>query len=365
VVEETTRLTGITAAGRFANITAPVTRGPSDLRGSMVILDLAKGGTTVQAGDLVAQFDPQFLRDRTDDQRDTVSQNVNDLKRRQAEQAVQMEDLLQTLRVSKANLEKAQLDYQAAEVRTEVERELLKLAVDEAQARYRQQEKDLAFRRESQRAELKTLELTGEMQKRRLDRLNFNLERYTIRAPMPGLVVLQTTFRGGESTPVAIGDQVGSGQLLMKIVDPSSMLVEATVNQAEASVLRVGQEARVGFDAFAGLELKGKVSSLGALAVSGFLQSPYIRNIPVRIKLEQLDPRVIPDLSAYADVVLKRSEPGPRVPVAAIEEKNGQSFVLVKSGESWERRPVTVGVRSNVYARIESGLKTGEVVKLP
>jgi hypothetical protein len=79
----------------------------------------------------------------------------------------------------------------------------------------------------------------------------------------------------------------------------------------------------------------------------------------------EVDPRVIPDLSAFADVILKRSTPGPMVPVSALQEENGQTFVMVKAGDKVEKRPVTVGMRNYLQARIESGLKAGEVVQLP
>ena len=86
------------------------------------------------------------------------------------------------------------------------------------------------------------------------------------------------------------------------------MQVEGSVNQAESSEFRVGQVAKIKFDAFPGMEFNGKVYSIGALAAGGLRSaSAYIRNVPIRVKIEGSDPRLIPDLSASADVVIEKA----------------------------------------------------------
>ena len=132
-LDVTIRLSGQTSARNFANVTAPMMRGPES-RSQMNLLFLTKGGVQVKKGALVAQIDAQPIQDRLDDLRDTVQQAENDVNKRRAEQLVEWEGLQQTLRVSKGAFDKAKHEFQAAEVRTPVERELLKLAMDEAEA---------------------------------------------------------------------------------------------------------------------------------------------------------------------------------------------------------------------------------------
>jgi hypothetical protein len=57
-----------------------------------------------------------------------------------------------------------------------------------------------------------------------------------------------------------------AGRELLKIVDPSSMQLEATANQAEARQLRVGLPATIELDAFRGVSFLGTVYSIGAMA---------------------------------------------------------------------------------------------------
>jgi len=362
-VIQTTRITGSTSARSYANITAPSMRGREG-GGQMNILYLAKSGSTVRKGEKILEIDAQGMQDHVDDLEDTIKQANNDVRKRQAEQAVEWESLQQTLRVSKATLDKANWDYKAQEVRTDVERELLKLAVDEASARYKQQLNDVQTRKASQEAEIKILRITEERHTRHRNRHLIDLTRFKINAPMDGLVVMQSTFRGGEMTAVQQGDVLNPGQSVMRIVDLKSMQVEANINQAQTSLLRIGQPVTVGFDAFSNIKLKGKIYSIGALAVGGWRQQYFIRNVPVRISIEQFDPKVIPDLSAYGDVEIGRGKEGVQVPLSAVVMEDAKSFVLLKAAQGFEKRAVTLGERNNTSVAIEAGLQAGDEVRV-
>jgi len=330
----------------------------------MTLLVLAKGGSNVRKNDLIAQIDAQPIQDRLDDLRDTVQVAENDVSKRRAAQGVEWEALQQTLRVSKGALDKAKYEYQAAEVRTPIERELLKLAMDEADSRYKQQQGDLEQRRRSQTAELRILEINLDRTKRRVDRFAHDLERFKINAPMDGLAVISTLPRGGEISQLQQGDTLAPGLPLMKIVDLRGMQVEATVSQADSSDLRVNQNVRVGLDAFPDLHFKARIYSIGALAVGGWRSGNYIRSVPVRVAIEGADPRLIPDLSAHCDVVIGTIPNQLQVQLAGVHVDNGKATVLVRSESGWTERPVTLGKRNNTYVAITSGLKDGDEIRI-
>jgi HlyD family secretion protein len=362
-LERTVRLTGQTSARQFSNVIAPVLRGPEISR-DLILMKLAPSGTLVKKGSLLAQIDGQSMQDHIDDLKDTIEAAEADVNKRKAEHAVEYEGLLQTIRVAKSEFDKAKLDASAAEVRTDIEQQLLKLSLEEAAARYKQVQADLASKQASHKAEIKILELTRERHTRHRNRHLVDLSRCTIYAPMDGLTVMSPIFRGGEMAQIQQGDRVSPGQQFMKIVDTNTMQVEATVNQAESSQFRIGQKATILFDAFPGLELTGKVYSLGALAVGGWRQNYYIRSVPVRLTIEGHDSRVIPDLSAGADVVLERAENKPVVPLGAVQTENGKTVVYVKSGETFEKREVQIAMKNDTHAAIESGIRPGEEVRL-
>jgi HlyD family secretion protein len=361
-VVRTLRVTGQTSARSFSQLTAPVLRGPEAR--ALILMYLAPSGTWVRKGQKIAEIDGQSMQDHVDDLAETIRQAQADIANRKVQHAVEWENQEQTLRVRKAALDKARLDYQAAEVRTDVEREILKLAVEENEARYNQELKNAQKRKEVQAAEMRILEITEERHTRHRNRHVIDLTRFTLYAPTDGLFVVQTIFRGGDSQPILAGDQLSPGQPFAKIVDPRTMQLEAQINQAETSELRIGQPVRIAFDAFPGLTLPGSVYSIGALAVSSGRTGYYIRAIPVRIAIDGSDPRVIPDLSASGDVQLARMEASVRVPLAALKTEGGKPVAYVRTAKGFEKRPVEIAARNNIYASVVSGLRAGEEVRL-
>ncbi len=359
----TLRVAGTTAASNYVNIVAPMMRGP-DAGRSLILMKLVKGGSPVKKGDVIAQIDAQTIKDHVNDINTLVVQAEADVKKRRAEQAIEMENLRQNVRLAKAQAEKARLDAGAAEIRSIIDREQLKLAVEEAEATYKQVQQDLATTAALHRAELRILELTRDRHARHRDRHAVDVTRFTIHAPTSGLAVMETIWRGGDMGQVQEGDEVDPGQPFMKVVDTSSMIVEGTINQAESELVHIGQQVDVGLDAFPDSRIKAKVKSMGALAVGGWRQNFYIRNVPFKIALEKQDARVIPDLSAYGDVVLTRKEDALIIPAEAVETIQGEPVAYVKRGDHFVRRRIVVGERNQTQIAVLGGISSGEEVAL-
>lgn len=361
-LERVIRVAGTTSSINFVNIRAPEQRGPE--RSSLILLELKESGARVRKGDVVARIDGQALKDHIDDVHSTVLSALADIKKRQAEQAIEWENLQQDVRLAKADLDGWTLEAGAAEIRTVIDREIIRLAVEEAEAAYKQKLDDLKAKKVAHAAEVRILELTAERHKRHRDRHAYDLERYTVLAPMDGMAVRQAIWRGGEMSLVQQGDQLFPGRLFMKIMDTSRMQVEAEINQAESHLIRIGQRARIGLDAFPEASYEGRVTSIGALArVTGF-QGNYVRKIPVRIEIDRPDERLIPDLSAYADIIIDKAESGVRIPRAAVFEEAGASYVFLKRGEKFEKRPVELGFRNHVEVAVLQGVNAGDEVAL-
>jgi HlyD family secretion protein len=362
-IMRTLRVSGQTSARNYANVIAPLLRGPDSGR-ALTLQKLAKSGSHVKAGDLLAQIDGQAAIDHIDDVKDMVKQANNDVEKRKAEQAVEWENLMQTVRSTKADFEKWKLENGASETRTTVDQEVIKLQMEEAEARYKQYQNDLVSKKAAHAAEIRILGITLERQNRHLGRHVYDLDKFTIKSPIDGLVVMQSIFRGSEMGQVQEGDQVSPGQAFMKVVNPASMQVEASINQAEIGDFKIGLPATIGLDAFPGLTFRGKIYSIGALAVGGWRQNFFIRNVPVRVTIDSADDRLIPDLSAFAEVMAEKDDNALLAPVGAIREKGGKTYVSVKTANGFEDREVELGIVNNTHASIVSGLKEGDEVRL-
>lgn len=340
-------------------------RGP---RGDFMLAlqKLVPGGTRVRKGDVVAEFDRQFMLLRLDDYRAAVAQTEAAFRKGLADLKVSRKAHEQSILAAKSNLEKAQLDVKATPVLSEIDAERLKLALEEAEAQYQRLLSEVNYVDIAEKAQIRNAELRVREAQVELRRVENNVEKLVAKAPIDGMVVHLNVFRGGEFAQVREGDELWSGMPFLQIVEPSSMVVDARVNQVDAEKVRIGQKAHVRFDAFPDLVLPARVYSIGTVAVGRQYRQEYVKEVPVLLKLEQMDPRVIPDLSASVEIVLEKVEQAVIAPAEAVfsDAASGGKYVFVKRDGGWQRRPVEVGLRNHIAVAVSSGLEPGELVAL-
>lgn len=335
---------------------------------TLSLQEMAKPGSTVKPNQVVAEFDRQYMLLRLEDYKSSIAQYEANMTKLKTEVDLYRVQHAQTIEVAKADLAKAELDIKTIPVRSNIEAERLRLGLDEAKARYSQLLAEVKFVEVSAEAQIKNAELEMKAAKLELGRAQANADRMLVKAPIGGITVMQQTFAGSEFRPVQQGDPLLPGFLFMQIVDTSSMVINATVNQVDAERLRINSKARVRFDAYPGLELPAHVVSVAAVTKAGGFRASYMKEIPVRLKLDKLDPRVIPDLSVSADVILESEDAAAMVPREALQQDvnaaGGKRFVYVRNANGWARREVELGSGNHVWAAVRSGLQAGEVVAL-
>jgi HlyD family secretion protein len=135
-----------------------------------------------------------------------------------------------------------------------------------------------------------------ERQKVALERSDRNAEVLVLKAPLDGMIALENIWRGGSMGNAQEGDQLGSGQPLLKIFDPTTMEVRTQVGEPDGSVLQEGATATVYLDAYPDAVFKARFHSASPVATAA-LGSP-IRNFSATFRVDASDSRLLPDLSA-------------------------------------------------------------------
>jgi hypothetical protein len=124
---------------------------------------------------------------------------------------------------------------------------------------------------------------------------------------MAGMVALENIYRSGSMGPPQEGDQVYRGQTLLRIFDPSSMVVNAMVNQADGARLKPGMRAKVTLDAYPARPFTAELEFISPVAASS-LDTP-IKTFAARFRLMESDPHLLPDLSAAVDLAVSGGAP--------------------------------------------------------
>jgi RND family efflux transporter MFP subunit len=331
---------------------------------SLILMKLKDAGARVKKGDTVAEFDPQKQIQRLDDYKDTQIQTQATIKSSMASMASQRESHTQQVRQARASLDSALEDQKKGPVLADIDKQLADLMVEQQQANYKQllYEDDLVDQEQQSKIRSTALNLTQSQLE--LARTEANVGKMVIKAPMDGIVVLSSVVRNNELGQVREGDEVRAGQPFMFIVDPNSMVLMASVNQVDTEKLRMGMKAKIRLDAYADIEVPGTLEGIGAMSKTSTFRAGYVGEIPVRVRLDKMDPRIIPDLTASAEVLLNTEENALVLPRSAVFEENGGKYVFLQSPQGWLRTPVETGVSSYTEVAVHTGLKKGDVVAL-
>jgi HlyD family secretion protein len=332
---------------------------------TLVLQSLVKPGSMVRKGDQVAEFDRQYMLQRLEDYKATLETAKAQLTQQRENLALARHTHELNVEKAKAALDKAKLDIKTLPVMSQIDTEKLKLALEEAEAQYKQQVAEGKFIEQAEKAQLKFAELefkTLELEYRRSEQ---NADRMLSKANIDGMTVMQNIFRGSEFSQIQAGDQIFPGQFFMQIVDPNSMVINATINQVDGERLRVGAKAMVSFDAYPGLQVPAHIINIAAVPRSGGFRASFVREIPVLLKIDAMDKRIIPDLSCSVDVLIDEQKDATVAPVAGIfeDKETGKRFAYVREGLVWNRREVEVALETYLVASVK-GLQKGEVIAL-
>lgn len=80
-----------------------------------------------------------------------------------------------------------------------------------------------------------------------------------------------------------------------------------------------------------------------------------------------MDPRVIPDLSVSADVIVERQDQAAAVaPLESVfrDSAEAKPYVFLRGPSGWQRQEVELGLTSNTAVAVRSGLRAGDVIAL-
>jgi multidrug efflux pump subunit AcrA (membrane-fusion protein) len=375
-IRDTLRVTGTLAAEKSVTLLAPRVQGSrgdfnrggggggGGLDFNLVLLHLAKPGTMVKAGDIVGEFDTQNQLQRLDDYKDTVVQSEASIRKMTADLEAGKEAREQAVRSAKAAWDQALLDIKTAPVRSEIDAEKNRLSAEEDELTYKEQLKEIPAYEASQEAALRSAQFNLGQARLELQRAENNIARMTIRAPIDGMVVLANIVLNNETRQVREGDQIFAGQPFVSIVDPRSMIIKATVNQVDGERLRLGMKADVSLDAYPDFHSTATLEGIGAMSVTSTFRANYVGEIPVRLKIAGVDPRLIPDLTGSAEIILAREPNATKVPRDAVFADADGSFVYLRTPEGWKKQKVDLGLSGFTDVAIHSGVSQGDTVAL-
>lgn len=193
-------------------------------------------------------------------------------------------------------------------------------AVDAAEARYRKA-----------RAAIEALRAQVAVAQANLRAAVVAFEQTLIRAPFAGIVLTKSANVGDIVTPFS--SAAGTTGAVVTMADMSTLEVEADVSESSLAKIALDQPAEIQLDAFADLRLAGSVSRI----VPTVDRSKA--TLLVKVRFDETDARVLPDMSAKIAFLSRRLAPDERRAVSAVRpeaivKRDGKDFVYVVAADA-------------------------------
>jgi RND family efflux transporter MFP subunit len=207
-------------------------------------------------------------------------------------------------------------------------------------------------------------DLARNAQRSAQSRLDTVLERITktvIRAPLTGTVL---TVPVAEGQIVVGAASVNSGTTLMTLADLSQMMIVANINQVDVARLSAGKKVVFSADPLPGVMMSGVIERVAPVAAV----KNNVKSFEVRVRIEALDPRLRPGMTANLTFDLGGVSDALAVPVTAVFSDGDTRNVVYVQGtpgnQEPEKRVVEIGLSNFDFAEVKSGLSDGDVVLL-
>jgi multidrug efflux pump subunit AcrA (membrane-fusion protein) len=337
--------TGEVRAGRtMALVTPPV-------GGMLRIVQMKTTGMPVKSGEIVMEFDPADQQYALEQAKSELAEAEQEIVKGKADAAVQKAQDDVAMLTARFDVRRAELEAAANELIAAVDAQKNILSLEEARRRLAQLEEDVKSRTATNDASLAVVLEKRNKAMLGMQRAQQLIDSLTLRAPMDGTVSVKENrdgvnfFGPGMVIPeYREGDSVWPGRPVADVIESGQMEVRAKVAESDRSNIVAGQAAVVDVDTLPGQRFPVKVGVLSGLAsrAQWYESATVTRLFDVSFTFDRPDPRLKAGASARVTIQGRDIPDALHVPRQAVLEKNGKTYVFVKTGERFDQREIKV-----------------------
>ncbi len=217
-------------------------------------------------------------------------------------------------------------------------------------------------------AKLSAQKASYQREQEKLEKMNDQIAKCTIRAPVDGMVVYGTTGqdRWDRQEPLDEGVEVRERQELFRLPTANSMTADIKIHESMLKKIEAGLPTVITTDALPGKQFQGTLKKIALMpdSQSRWL-NPDLRVYNTKVQIDGDTRGLRPGMSCRAEIIVKEFTNAVYVPIQSVLQVDGHAAVFVP-GQDGKPTPhqVEVGLDNNRMVRIVSGLQPGRQVFL-
>jgi HlyD family secretion protein len=351
-------VTGELQAKNSTEIRAPVELRNREFRfRSIKIQDLIPEGTIVDSGDWVATLDRSEADNNLKDVMDELETIESQYTKTRLDTTMALRNLRDELINLNFNMEEAEINLEQSQFEPPATIRQAKINLDKAQRAYEQALQNYVLKVQQAKADMTTITIELAKQTRRRSEMEKVINRFVITAPASGMVVYKREWNGAKRT---VGTEINTWDLAVATLpDLSSMISKTYVNEIDISRVKMGQQVRIGVDAFPDKKFTGVVAEVANIGEQ--LPNTDSKVFEVVIKVNEADPIIKPSMTTSNSIIIKTFNDVLFIPLETVHTNDSLTFVYKKNGI---KQVVVLDESNENEIIVEAGLKEGEKILL-
>lgn len=346
-------------AKKFVQIQGPTNAQQAEAY-QMKISSIVPEGTVVKEGDLVAELDRSTLAAKMAEVSLALQKAEAQYEQAMLDSTLNLSKAREEMRTMELQLEekrlaKEQAVYEAPTVRRQAEIDLEKATRALAQAKV-----DYKTKTEQAQAKMREVGADQERQRNKLNVVKDVMSGFTIKAPAAGMVIYVKEWNGRKKTA---GSQINPWDPTVATLPDLSQMESITyVNEIDVRKIATGQKVNISLDADPSKKLPGTVTSVANVGE----QRPNAdaKVFEVKVLLEKADTTLRPGMTTSNAVETLVIKDVLFVPLEAVVNDGGISYVYERTGNSARRVEVETGAMNDDEVVITKGLTEGTRILL-
>lgn len=356
----------VTTTGELFAKSSEKIRGPQSLPQlqiySVKILKLVQEGTKVDSGDFVAILDQSELTSKMKEIESNRDKALTQLTQRQLDSSLNLRRLRDEQINMKYDVEqkktiKDQSIYEPPATRRQAEIEM-----EKAQRTLEQAEKSYTLQYRKEVANMDDANSTYTQAQQKLEQMQDKIKHFTIFAPKKGMVIYTRDWNGRQQEGSSVN--TWGDFTVAELPDLSKMISRTYVNEIDISKVKVGQDVRIGIDAFPDKKFTGKVTQVANVGEQ--LPNSNAKVFEVNILINEFDSIMRPSMTSKNTIVTASINNVIFAPIEAVISNDTVTYVFKKDGGRVIKQQVIAGESNNNEIILKAGVKENdELLLLP
>lgn len=322
------------------------------------ISDMVAEGTLVKQGEFVASLDNSDVSNKIRDQQLNIDKKTAEIKQASLDTMIELRNLRDEIVNLKFDLQQKILEKEQSRYEAPAEIKRVELDYEKTERTLKQKEDNYKTKQIQTQTKMQILGSDMKQLTNSMEGLTSILSQLSINAPKSGMLVYEKNWNGQKKS---VGTQVEVwNPTIANLPDLTQMEVLTYVSEVDIQKIKVGQKVEIGIDAAPEKKLNGIVKSVANIGEEKPNSDAKVFEVLVDVLTQ--DPIIKPAMTVSCKIATEKYNDALQVPLEAIFNDAGGSFVLKRSDGSMVKQYVKIFTINENSALISNGIRAEDKV---